>query len=170
MENITEKNVKKILRNKDDMIADINRKVMALISEMNEEDIIRERCLQTVKYSQVSSTCGEHRDLSDVLMALDKKEEARRRELSRLLINMTNDKNMINRVWAGFLILDRPYYTIMSRLYVEKGLYFSVQEELDMSSSQFERCRKKAIQKIIEYAQSTSVNIHHYAKMESMSV
>ena len=101
--NISEKNIKRILRNKVDMLEDIDRKVAALLSEMNEEDIIRERCLQTVR-----------------------------------------------------LILDSPYYTIMNRLYVEKGLYFTVQQELNMSQSQFERHRKKAIRKIKDYAERNS--------------
>lgn len=154
--NISEKNIKRILRNKVDMLEDIDRKVAALLSEMNEEDIIRERCLQTVRLSQLSSQSGVHKDLSDIIMDLDKREAARRNELSNLLINMTNEKNIINRVWAGFLILDSPYYTIMNRLYVEKGLYFTVQQELNMSQSQFERHRKKAIRKIKDYAESNS--------------
>ena len=44
----------------------------------------------------------------------------------------------------------------MNRLYVEKGLYFTVQQELHLAQSQFERHRKKAICKIKEYAERNS--------------
>lgn len=61
---------------------------------------------------------------------------------------------MINRVWACFLALDDPYYTMLNQLYVENDLYEAVRQQFDMSPTTFERHRKKALTLIAEYVDS----------------
>lgn len=63
-------------------------------------------------------------------------------------------EDVVNRVWACYLALDDPYYTLLSQLYVENDLYENVRIQFDMSPTTFERYRKKALHLIIEYTKS----------------
>lgn len=71
-----------------------------------------------------------------------------------MLTELSNQEDMVNRVWACYLALDDPYYTLLSQLYVENDLYENVRIQFDMSPTTFERYRKKALHLIIEYTKS----------------
>ena len=156
-EYISEKTVREILKHKDELLVDIQRKEAALLKELDQEELIRERCLASVGVSQTTTKSGVLGDLSNVIVEIEKKKENRRKELCRLLLYLSNQEELINKVWAGYLILNRPYYTVIKKLYVENGAYYPVQQEVNLSASQFERYRKKGIQDIIEYAKSDHI-------------
>lgn len=71
-----------------------------------------------------------------------------------MLTELSYQEDLVNRVWACFLALDDPYYTLLSQLYVENDLYENVRIQFDMSPTTFERYRKKALHLIIEYTNS----------------
>lgn len=152
--NITQNKVKTILKNKDSMLLDIDRKIAALVTELSNDDMIKERCLSAVKLSQTSSKGCDHGDLSDVIIDIEEHNADRRKELSRLIIHLNKQKKEIDKVWAGFLLLDEPYYDVINKLYVENGQYYNVQNDLKLSEGQFERYRKKGILMIISYVES----------------
>ena len=107
-----------------------------------------------MKLSQTSSKGGDHSDLSDVIIDIEEHNADRRKELSRLIIHLNKQKKEIDKVWAGFLLLDEPYYDVINKLYVENGQYYNVQNDLKLSEGQFERYRKKGILMIISYVES----------------
>ncbi|WP_456056177.1 hypothetical protein [Agathobacter sp.] len=90
--NITQNKVKTILRNKHNMLSDIDRKIAALVTELSNDDMIKERCLSAVKLSQTSSKGGDHSDLSDVIIDIEEHNADRRKELSRLIIHLNKQK------------------------------------------------------------------------------
>ena len=76
---------------------------------------------------------GKKKDLSDLIIKLEKDREIRRKELLTMLTELSNQEDMVNRVWACYLALDDPYYTLLSQLYVENDLYENVRIQFDMS-------------------------------------
>ena len=159
---ITEDRIKKILSNREKMLNDINKKMVLLFREVSRSDmgvfmdeLIVEKSISAAHNSLLPGPKGgKKKDLSDLIIKLEKDREIRRKELLTMLTELSYQEDLVNRVWACFLALDDPYYTLLSQLYVENDLYENVRIQFDMSPTTFERYRKKALHLIIEYIRS----------------
>ncbi len=159
---ITEDRIKKILSNREKMLNDINKKMVLLFREVSRSDmgvfmdeLIAEKSISAAHNSLLPGPKGgKKKDLSDLIIKLEKDREIRRKELLTMLTELSNQEDVVNRVWACYLALDDPYYTLLSQLYVENDLYENVRIQFDMSPTTFERYRKKALHLIIEYTKS----------------
>lgn len=156
-EQITEERIKMILSKREKMLRDINEKVILLIKDLDriDDDLITEKSIHAVSINMMpSAQGGVKKDLSDLIIKLQRDREERKNELNKMIRLLSDQEYMINRVWACFLALDDPYYTMLNQLYVENDLYEAVRQQFDMSPTTFERHRKKALTLIAEYVDS----------------
>ena len=156
-EQITEERIKMILSKREKMLRDINEKVILLIKDLDriDDDLITEKSIHAVSINMMpSAQGGVKKDLSDLIIKLQHDREERKNELYKMIRLLSDQEYMINRVWACFLALDDPYYTMLNQLYVENDLYEAVRQQFDMSPTTFERHRKKALTLIAEYVDS----------------
>lgn len=156
-EQITEERIKMILSKREKMLRDINEKVILLIKDLDriDDDLITEKSIHAVSINMMpSAQGGVKKDLSDLIIKLQRDREERKNELYKMIRLLSDQEYMINRVWACFLALDDPYYTMLNQLYVENDLYEAVRQQFDMSPTTFERHRKKALTLIAEYVDS----------------
>lgn len=156
-EQITEERIKMILSKREKMLRDINEKVILLIKDLDriDDDLITEKSIHAVSINMMpSAQGGVKKDLSDLIIKLQRDREERKNELYKMIRLLSDQEYMINRVWACFLALDDPYYTMLNQLYVENDLYEAVRQSFDMSPTTFERHRKKALTLIAEYVDS----------------
>jgi hypothetical protein len=172
-EQITEERIKMILSKREKMLrdrafatitgrertdhTDINEKVILLIKDLDriDDDLITEKSIHAVSINMMpSAQGGVKKDLSDLIIKLQRDREERKNELYKMIRLLSDQEYMINRVWACFLALDDPYYTMLNQLYVENDLYEAVRQQFDMSPTTFERHRKKALTLIAEYVDS----------------
>lgn len=124
---ITEDRIKKILSNREKMLNDINKKMVLLFREVSRSDmgvfmdeLIAEKSISAAHNSLLPGPKGgKKKDLSDLIIKLEKDREIRRKELLTMLTELSNQEDVVNRVWACYLALDDPYYTLLSQLYVE---------------------------------------------------
>ena len=156
-EQITEERIKMILSKREKMLRDINEKVILLIKDLDriDDDLITEKSIHAVSINMMpSAQGGVKKDLSDLIIKLQRDREETKNELYKMIRLLSDQEYMINRVWACFLALDDPYYTMLNQLYVENDLYEAVRQQIDMSPTTFERHRKKALTLIAEYVDS----------------
>ena len=156
-EQVTEERIKMILSKREKMLRDINEKVILLIKDLDriDDDLIAEKSIHAVSINMMpSAKGGVKKDLSDLIIKLQRDREERKNELYKMIRLLSDQEYMINRVWACFLALDDPYYTMLNQLYVENDLYEAVRQQFDMSPTTFERHRKKALTLIAEYVDS----------------
>lgn len=156
-EQVTEERIKMILSKREKMLRDINEKVILLIKDLDriDDDLITEKSIHAVSINMMpSAKGGVKKDLSDLIIKLQRDREERKNELYKMIRLLSDQEYMINRVWACFLALDDPYYTMLNQLYVENDLYEAVRQQFDMSPTTFERHRKKALTLIAEYVDS----------------
>ena len=92
---------------------------------------------------------GGHKDLSSALTRYWKRAAEWDAELRALMWALVEERERISRIWACFLAMDYPYYEILSRLYVRGELYEDAAKEMRMSTTTFERARRRAVDRLI---------------------
>lgn len=155
MYKLTEENVKKILHEKNQILQDIRRKRMDIFEMMSDTDsAILSSALPSSEISFLPSGKGNHRDLGDVFLQYRETLRKRNTELGEFLWELSEMEEGIIRAWVCFCALPNPYYGILKSLYVENQLYHTVEQEFGAAHKTFERYRKTAIQKLIQYYES----------------
>lgn len=157
VENISEERIKEILKNYDRMLATINLKIKNLyenlIPESEKDVIIRDIAIPAVSMGAITGT-HEHKDLSDILIKMQRIEYERNTEIRSIMWSLSEEKEEIYRVWGCFQALSSPHYMILRRLYVEHELYHTVELESEMSHMKFECTRRDGILMIKQYYES----------------
>ena len=126
-EQITEERIKMILSKREKMLRDLNETVILLIKDLDriDDDLITEKSIHAVSINMMpSAQGGVKKDLSDLIIKLQRDREERKNELYKMIRLLSDQEYMINRVWACFL------------------------------ATTFERHRKKALTLIAEYVDS----------------
>lgn len=156
MYRLTEHKVKSILQNKNQILKSTRDKRLQVYEMMADtESAITSSALPSSEVNFLPSGKGNHKDIGDVL--LDYRNELRRRnqELRNFLWQLSEMEEGIIRTWSCFCALPDPYYGILKSLYVENQLYQAVEQDFGHSHKTFERYRKRAIQMIIQYYESS---------------
>ena len=105
-EQITEERIKMILSKREKMLRDINEKVILLIKDLDriDDDLITEKSIHAVSINMMpSAQGGVKKDLSDLIIKLQRDREERKNELYKMIRLLSDQEYMINRVWACFL-------------------------------------------------------------------
>ena len=155
MATVSDSLIKDILRSKEQKIANIHEKMQYLYKEMqNTGEILHATALPATRIDGMSGSKGNHYDLGDVLLNYKKRLYERSLETRKLMWRLSDEEEMISRIWACFCALDDPFYNILHQLYVESRLYSAVEMESGMSHKTFEKNRKIGIRLIQKYYES----------------
>lgn len=157
IETISEERIKDILKDYDGMLRTIDIKMQNLYENLmpsGETDaVIKEAAIPPVNMSGMPGA-HKHKDLTDVLVKVQRMEYEREREFRAIMWALSEEKEEICRVWGCFQAVGNPYYTILLRLYVQHELYETVNKELDMSQKTFEYYRRDGIAFIKRFYES----------------
>lgn len=102
---------------------------------------------------------GTSQDLSDVLSRYRKMIEEQEIEIRAGLIRLTEEQEKINRVWVCYRALPHEEHLLIMELYVNKKLYKTVEKESGMNHRQFEKFRKRALERIKTLYMSSCSNL-----------
>lgn len=149
-----EETIKDILRSYPEKLRNIRQKMLSLYSETESEEVLSAAALPAVNMSGMPGAKGNHKDLGDVLISYQKQIWKRIEEIREMMWQLTEEEEMIRRVWACFHVLDNPYYSILHALYVENQLYTAVESSFDMSHKTFEKYRRDGIDLLIRFYES----------------
>ena len=100
---ITEDRIKKILSNREKMLNDINKKMVLLFREVSRSDmgvfmdeLIAEKSISAAHNSLLPGPKGgKKKDLSDLIIKLEKDREIRRKELLTMLTELSNQEDIL---------------------------------------------------------------------------
>lgn len=153
---IGEAEVKDILRHKEKKIESIHRKMLSLYQELenHEEMILSAVALPSAEINGMPGKKGGHKDLGDMLLQYKRQAYRRREELLKIMWELVEEEERINRIWACFHALQEPYYSILYELYVQSQLYEAVESNFQMSHKTFEKQRQFGIRSIIKFYES----------------
>lgn len=155
MKNLSETEIKDILRNREQKIANIHKKMFSLYRELEHtDDILESVAFPSTNLSGLPGGKGCHKDLGDVLIKYNRQNYNRSEEIRRIMWELVEQEDSINRVWACFHALDDPYYSILYALYVENQLYQTVEDSFDVSHKTFEKYRQQGIELLIRFYDS----------------
>ena len=149
-----EEKVKDILRTYPDKIENIRKKMLSLYKETESEEVLSAVALPPINMSGMPGGKGNHKDLSDVLLAYKQQLYKRNEEVREMMWELTAEDEMVRRVWACFHVLDDPYYSVLNALYVENQLYAAVENSFGVSHKTFEKYRKDGIELLIRFYES----------------
>ena len=149
-----EETIKDILRSYPEKLRNIRQKMLSLYSETESEEVLSAAALPAVNMSGMPGAKGNHKDLGDVMISYHKQIWKRNEEIREMMWQLTEEEEMIRRVWASFHVLDNPYYSILHALYVENQLYTAVESSFDMSHKTFEKYRRDGIDLLIRFYES----------------
>lgn len=157
IETISEERIKDILKDYDGMLKTIDIKMHNLyenIMPSGEKDaVIKEAAIPPVNMSGMPGA-HKHKDLTDVLVKVQRMEYEREREFRAIMWALSEEKEEICRVWGCFQAIGNPYYSILLRLYVQHELYEAVYKEFCMSQKTFEYYRRDGIAFIKRFYES----------------
>lgn len=155
MTKMTEDRVKNILRFRNSKLKNIHQKMISLYEDANDTDSVLETvALPAQNISGMPGARGEHKDLGNVLINYQNELYRRNAEIREMMWALSQEEQLINRVWACFHVLEEPFYDIIRRLYVVGELYQTVEHESGLTHSYFDKKRMEGLQLIIEYYES----------------
>jgi len=179
---INEEMIKKILQNRTEMILSIHARLEYLNKDVSQtSDIIQAVSLRSKALSDMPKGGGGQKDLyaeyEKYNLLLDKRYKEYALGVQQLILQ----EERIERVWLCFNALDADAFTILYRLYVEKELYATVEEESGLTHPIFEKHRKRALQDIIrlynseleeksifEMAEDARTKVNYFTKIDNM--
>lgn len=150
MRNLSETEIKDILRNREQKIESIHKKMFRLYREMEHTDEIMESvAFPSTNLSGLPGGKGGHKDLGDVLVKYNRQLYNRNEEIRRIMWELVEEEDSISRVWACFYALSEPYYSILYALYIENQLYQAVEDSFDVSHKTFEKYRQRGMELLL---------------------
>lgn len=163
---ITEDKVKEILKTREQMKADIRKKMYAINRDLFQNDELYELVsYPSAEVSDMPRRKGWHKDLGDILINYKKVIEERKVQYQGLLWNLIAQEESIERVWIAFQVLSEPYYSTLYELYVKRNKYEVAQQESGYSLKAFEKHRKNGINLIIQIydSEQSILELEHIA-------
>uniref|UniRef100_UPI0040579BFD hypothetical protein n=1 Tax=Agathobacter sp. TaxID=2021311 RepID=UPI0040579BFD len=152
---ITEDEIKHILRNREMLMASIQDKMYTIRHDIIwTRDVIEMVSLPCKTLSDMPGIHNRHMDIGDVYEKYEKRLNRRRTEFIEMMEALSDKEEKIERVWASYLALDEPYYSIVNRMYVQNELYATVEAESGYSRHVFEKYRKEAVSLIRHFYDS----------------
>lgn len=156
---VTEKDIKKILEQREDMISAIHARLEYLNRDVSQtSDIIEAVSLRSKALSDMPKGGGGHKDLFTEYEKYHSLLDKRYHEYAVGIHQLILQEERIERVWICFNALSSDAYKILYSLYVEKELYQTVESESGLTHPIFEKKRKRAMQDIIRLYNSTLDN------------
>lgn len=162
MRKVSENEVKDILRNYDRKIESIHQQMLNLYEELDSDSLMSEVAFPAADMFGMSGTKGNHGDLSNVLLAYQSKRYERKTEVLAMMWELTEEEEVLRRVWRCMQLLEYPYYTILNELYVKNQLYYAVEQNYGRSHHTFEKHRKKAVERLLACYHSESDRMIRY--------
>lgn len=152
MKNLNETEIKNILRNREQKIADIHNKMFSLYQELGDTgEIMTTAAFPSAGITGMPGAKGGHKDLGDVLLRYQHQLCSRNEEIRKIMWELTEEEDSISRVWACFHALTNPYYSILNALYVENQLYQAVETKFDASHKTFEKYRQQGMKQLASF-------------------
>lgn len=144
----SENEIKNILRDKDRLLQALQVKRQEIYHDIqNKEATIRSMLLSHPKEGERVQT-SELQDVMDDMIRCQKQLKHQETELKKLLKELTDEEEKIQKIWYCFTKLPEPYYTYLHRLYVDRKTYKEVVLESGISNTAFAKRRKKAFETI----------------------
>ena len=101
MRNLSETEIKDILRNREQKIESIHKKMFRLYREMEHTDEIMESvAFPSANLNGLPGGKGGHKDLGDVLVKYNRQLYNRNEEIRRIMWELVEEEDSISRVWA----------------------------------------------------------------------
>lgn len=151
MRNLSETEIKEILRHREQKITNIHKKMISLYHELEDtEEVLESAALPSAELQGMPGGKGGHKDLGDVLLRYNRQIYDRNEEIREIMWELVEEEDSISRVWACFHALGEPYYDILHELYVENQLYQVVEHEFPGSHKTFERYRQQGIEQLLQ--------------------
>lgn len=152
---VGEEEVKDILRHRERKIQVIHDKMISLYQDLEEpEELLGSIRLPAMKYSGMPGGTNNQKDLGDQLLQYHKRVWGWKEEIRKMMYVLALEEDRITRVWACYHALEDPYYSILTKLYVEGHLYQAVEKEVAMSHRIFEENRQNAVIQVMQYYKS----------------
>lgn len=166
---ITEKDIKTILEQREDMISTIHARIEYLQKDMSQtSDIIEAVSLRSKALSDMPKGGSGHKDLFTEYEKYHSLLDKRYHEYAVGIHQLILQEERIERVWLCFSALDSDAFNILHKLYVERELYQTVEKESGLTHPIFEKKRKRAIQDIIRLYYSYMTNERIFESAEKI--
>ena len=151
IQQITEKEVKEILRNREVLLTSIHQKMFAIEQDMGKtDDMIETMSIPSNSLSGMPKGSLKQKDLGDVYQNYKKVLKKRNEDYKNIYWKLILKEELIEQVWEAYMQLEEPYYSIVNRMYVQSMLYATVERESGWSRQVFEKKRKKGVQLITD--------------------
>lgn len=151
MRNLSETEIKEILRHREQKIANVHKKMISLYHELADtEGLMESASFPVPEFMGMPGGKGGHKDLGDVLLQYHRQIYNRNEEIRKIMWELSEEEESISRVWACFHALGEPYYDILYGLYVENRLYQAVEDEFPGAHKTFERYRRQGIEYLLQ--------------------
>ena len=148
---ITEKEVKEILRNRENLLFSIHHKMSVIeVNVGKTDDMIETMSMPSNSISGMPKGPVKQKDLGDVYQNYKKILKQRNEDYKTMYCELILKEEIIEQVWDAYMRLEEPYYSIIHKMYVQSMLYVAVEQESGWSRQVFEKKRKKGIQLIVD--------------------
>lgn len=151
IQQMSEKEVKEILRNRETLLTSIHEKMFAIEQDMvKTDDMMETMSMPASSLSGMPRGSLKQQDLGDVYQKYKKILKKRNEDYKNMYWELILKEELIEQVWEAYMHLEEPYYSIVNRMYVQSMLYATVERESGWSRQVFEKKRKRGIQLIVD--------------------
>ena len=162
LEPVAHKKIIEIIRDKDSYLDDINRRVKALMTYVQSDqatvDAIQELFLPK-PMAHLGIPGGEGADYADLLEIFESRQIYHKNESKNLLIELRNEKDLIERVWGCYMSLPHYPHDLLKAYYHDRQIVEAMSADYDVSSRTIRRHRDMALKMVAErYASGIPLN------------
>lgn len=159
MKRLTENEIKYILFNSHEILKDNENRALKLYQTIdNVNEIIRSVSLSTPTVGSIKKE-GVVNDLTNVLLRYEESLKNSNIEVRAGLLKLAEERETVNRLLVCYNALPVEEHKILSELYEKRLLYKEVEENSGMNHRQFEKVRKRGLERIQELYESNLTNI-----------
>lgn len=165
METISDDQIKYILGRRQMLLKQLRRRMENFYKDMDTAgDLIRSASMGSASGEKIGGSSSHSTDLSDVLSRYRHLIREQEVEMRVGLLRLVEEQERINRVWVCYQALPVEEYEVVTELYVKRKLYKTAEDESGMNHRQFEKIRKKALNRI------RALSMGSYSNVEIMSM
>ena len=154
----SENEIKNILSNKDMLLKSLNIRRQTIYKELrDQETLIRLNLRSGFSEKEYVQTSRVY-DVMDDMLSYHRRLRKYKKEMNKLLAEITEAEERIYKVWYCFTRLPEPFYTYLYELYVEKRPYKDVLARSGLANSTFAKKRLQAIKTLQMFYDYNSLN------------
>lgn len=157
---MTEDEIKYILFNSYKILKDNENRAIKLYETLDDvNEIIRSVSLSSPSVGSISGKKGTANDLTSTFLKYEESLKSSNIEVRAGLLKLAEERETVNRIQVCYNALPVEEYKILSGLYEKRLLYKEVEENSGMNHRQFEKVRKRGLERIRELYESNLTNI-----------